>query len=244
MAGLNAIRWTSPWSWFPMGILLFGLVLQAALLFKTDPYVPKNFEDVLAGEVPLLLAPVIAVLRLPTWLCVVLAGFISHFVRLLWESFGVFLDRWVGRLVLILLGLLLPTLLLAVAHWAVLAAMSYVTIYLSPNGDTLGNTVLTLVMVHVLALVSMCLFITAPVPLTLEIMPTPIRKIPALIESFLEADGKPAANSVGRTFSLYGSLVLAVPLAALLPGGSSLGAFSFTYIFIIVVALGIYLFNK
>lgn len=232
VASLTAIKLTSPWTWFPMGLLLLGLFLHVALLFKTDPYIPNNFEDVLADKGLLIEA-----VRLPIWLCNVMGGFIKHFLRLLRDSVGVFFERWVGRLILILLGLTLPTILLALAHWAILEAMSYIIVYLSPNGNTLGNAVLTLVVVHALVLLGLCLFVISPPLLKLEITPTASSRIRAVMESFWRVDWRPAANSVGRSFSLYGSLVLAVPLAAILPGRSSLGAFSITYSLIIAIFL-------
>src|SRR5579872_3589580 len=77
MTLLAAITLTSPVSWFPLGLLLIGLTLFAAVRFKDDPYLPKGYADVLPLKLPPLINELFSALRLPTWLCTVIFGFVA-----------------------------------------------------------------------------------------------------------------------------------------------------------------------
>ena len=77
---LQAFRRTSPWSLLPSGLLLLGLCLYAAARLQTDPYHVVNYSEVLVTERSAVMSVFLMGLRLPTWVCVVVGGFVLHFV--------------------------------------------------------------------------------------------------------------------------------------------------------------------
>lgn len=244
LAALRGIRLTSPVAWLPVGLLVLGLVTYAAVRFESDPYEPKSYADVLRGGGTGVLQVALEVVHLPLWLCIIIGGFVRHFARLLVDSFREFITIWCGRLSLIILGLVLPTMVLMLAHWSAFGAISLIVSYLSVQGSPAPDILLTFLMIHGLAVVSLCLFTVCPAPLALEIRSLPASDLRDYVSEFLSEHGYPAANAVGRTFCLYGSLIIAVPLAALLPGGSSLGVFSVSYGAMLVAFVVWYLINE
>jgi hypothetical protein len=224
--------------------LVLGLVIYTAVRFESDPYEPKSYADVLSGAGTGILQVVLEIVHLPLWLCIIIGGFVRHFARLLVDSFAEFVTIWCGRISLIILGLVLPTLLLMLAHWSAFGAVSQIASYLSSQGSPAQDILLTFLTIHGLAVTSLCLFTVCIAPLALEVRSIPASDLRDYVSEFLSEHGYPAANAVGRTFCLYGSLIIAVPLATVLPGGSSLGVFSVSYGAMLVAFVVWYLLNE
>jgi hypothetical protein len=241
---LQSIRLTSPVTWLPVGLLVLGLVVYAALRFEADPYEPKSYAEVLGGSDNGLVQILLEIVHLPLWLCIIIGGFARHFARLLVDSFGAFVTIWFGRMLLIALGFVLPTLLLMLAHWSTFGAISLIADHLSAQGASAQEMLVAYLAVHGLAIVSLCLFTICPAPLALEVRSISAQDLPGYLSQFLSEHGYPAANAVGRTFCLYGSLIIAVPVATLLPGGPSLGVFSVSYGAMLVAFVVWYLLNE
>ena len=244
LAALRQLKLFSPWSWFPVGLLFLGLGLYASLRFQSDPYTPKNFGEVLKVKLPELLDLLFNALRLPTWVMVVIFGFLVHFVKQLWLSFRQFIEYWMGRFVLILCALVAPTALIMAAHFSVIAVSAQIEAYLPNPPADLSATVVTVLQVHALILLSLCLYIVSTIPLALPIEPVSITKVSQMIRSFSRSDGYPAANAVGRAYSLFGLLIIAVPIASLVPGAPRIGAFALAYFALMAAAFAWYLYKR
>jgi hypothetical protein len=141
-------------------------------------------------------------------------------------------------------GLLLPTALMLVAHFSVFHIVGAIADYLIQPSGPFENSILIVLTVNLLAIISLCLYIVSTVPLALEICPTRIVDIPILIREYTVRDGLPAANSVGQSYSLFGILIIAVPIAVLFPGAPAVGPFFFAYVGLITVALVYYLVHR
>lgn len=233
----------SLWNWLPLGVFLFGIALFAAIRFQDDPYKPRTYAEVLPTKLPPVMNELAAMVRLPAWLCIVILGFVVHFVQQAWISFRDFLSVWVGRMILILLSLVFPTALITLAHFIFLWASQGISEYLSGKVESAGDRIFLIVGVHCFTLVALCLYVVAVVALALEIMPVPVKQVLGMIKSFVFQTGFPAANAVGRSFSLFGILFIAIPIGSLLPGSHGFGAFSITYAGIVFGA-AIYLASK
>jgi len=229
-------RRISLWNWLPPGLLLFGLVFFAALRFKDDPYRPRNYQEVLTLNLPPVLNELVAALRLPVWLCVVVLGFVIHFVKQVWLSFVDFFDEWLGRTSLIFLALVVPTVLICLAHYTILKSAEAIAGYLSGEVAARTAKIVLLLTVHIYILAGMCLYLIAAVACALEIVRLPLRQVGKTVKGFIVHTGLPAGNAVGRSFSLYGILFLAVPIASILPGGPGIGLFSIVYGAILLLA--------
>jgi hypothetical protein len=255
LAFLSVLRATSPISWAPLGVLLFGLALFAAIRFEDDPYVPRSYSDVLPLKLPPVLNELWATLRVPTWIAAIIFGFVMHFVKQLWLSFRKFLIYWIGRLALILLALIVPCILMIAAHSLVIMSGRFLIGYVSEGasvspGSTHGaieiltsipGQLTTFVAVNFSLIISLCVYIASVVPLGLEVFPIPFSRVPLAVQRYERLHGFPAANAIGRSYSLYGIIILAIPIATCLPGGGSFGVFSVSYIVLIGAAFIYYL---
>lgn len=233
---LRFIRLGSPVSWIPIGFLLLGLFLFAMIRFSDDPYVASDYSNVLpvSSEVPFV-NEIVAGIRLPVWLVVVILGFVKHFVRLTWESLRDFLRTWLGRLVLILVGLVVPVLAFASGHAAVYLALSRVGRHLDLETATYFSGLTTVIIVHLLFIAGLALFVVGVGPMALPIEGNSIDGAMESVREHLRSEGFSAAQAVGKAFVLFGLVIIAVPIAALLPGGAGWGSFATCYTLVLTL---------
>lgn len=238
---LRLIRLASPIAWTPLGLVLLGLTLYSLIRFSRNPYVARDYREILPfdNEIPVL-SELIAAVRLPIWLVVVIIGFVKHFVALTWESLKDFAQLWLGRLVLIGVGLVLPTATLVLGHAAIFRALSRVGLYLADQDRWWLGTALTVILVHSLFLLGLALFVACVAPMAVRIQAISLGETIETLRVYFLEEGLPAAQAVGKAFVLFGLVIIAVPMAALLPGGASWGAFSALYAAIVLVLVATY----
>lgn len=220
---------TSPWAWLPIGPFLFGLVLCASLRIRYDPYSAPDYARVLPIDVPTVFIPLVHTIRLPVWIAIVIGGFVAHFGKHIWMSICSFADRWLGRLVLMMAGLVLPTVSISAGHFMILIAMDLVKDHvMNIRGDLKGD-IGDFLAIHVSILFGLCLYFVGVIPLALEVKPIDIRNVFGLMGNTATHVGLPAAFALGKSFAPYGFMVIAVPVGALIPGGARPGLFSAIY---------------
>jgi len=242
---IRGIRHTSPVYWGPSWMLLLGVVILAGLRLKTDPYVPPEFRTIL---------PIIStnqfiqipanIVRYPVWIVVMVLGFVKHFVKQVLLSLHVFIDRWVGRLVLIAIGVLAPTLALGGANWMVLEMCSRVHSRLSGEAPAWITDTWRLTVIHILMLAGLCLFSFGCACLGLRIGSYRVRDAIEIIRHEWACRIWPAAETMGKAFCLYGFLVVAVPVAALMPGPPAAGRLSGFYLTILISLFAYQVFSQ
>lgn len=213
-----------------IALILVGLFLDAAALFAGDPYSPPTPEDVMplsgSGWVDALLL----FARWPLWILVIILGFLVAFIQHLLTSSAVTLERWAAQLYYGLLSLVGGPLVFGIGHWiawtAILLAYSHVQ-GLRPGA---WEALAVFAGVHMTALLALSIYAAAPVLIGMRwTSGVVLRDLIADTKAGFSSVGKPAAVSVGRAFSMVGVVVVAVPLASLLPGNPKFGAFSWLY---------------
>jgi hypothetical protein len=228
---LEVIRLSSPVAWFPIGLIVLGISLFVIIGLKEDPYVARDYDDVLSIEavpsVDLLLAGV----RLPLWIAVVIIEFVKHILMLAGRHLRVFFGGWFGRLGLILFGLVLPLVAMVLGHFLIYRAMELVA---PITGDGTGyvhvaRRFFEAVLVHVAVLIALTSFVVSVAPIAIRVESPNIATIKDHIQRYLRSKGFEAAQAVGKAFVLYGLVILAVPVAALIPKGAGWGVFSTLY---------------
>jgi hypothetical protein len=240
---LEAVRLTSPFAWFPAGIFVIGLTFFVVLRFADFPYHPPDFDEIFAGLYRPIVNEVVAAIRIPIWLIAIIIGFLVHFVGLLVQSFLEFTDKWLGRLLLAVTAIVLPTVALLIGHGAFFQAMVRISQNLA--GDSpLGKSIWLFLSVHFLVLFGLLLYVIAAAPIGLEVLSAPIREAPHYIRQHFLAEGYFAAQATGKAFALYGIIFLAVPLACLLPGGTTWGIFSTAYASTVATLALIYILRR
>ena len=224
---ISAIAFTSPLVWLPSGILALGLGLFAALRFRDDPYRAIDFNSIIS---PIGMAPFVAIplftIRLPIWILIIVLGFIAHFIKQFVLSFAEFFMRWLSRLILIILGLLLPTAAICAAHYAVFVADCLIRDYVLFTDHAMWGGLIAFLKIHGLILAALCLYCISVLFAAVEIEPVSIELVARKAKMYLINAGLPAMEAVGKSFALYGVLVLAIPVGLLIPGGTSFGLFS------------------
>jgi hypothetical protein len=241
---LRLVRLTSPVTWLPSGILIVGIIFFAVSRFADLPYEATDFKNVLPAKLPPVVSEIVAAIRIPLWLVVVIIGFLGHFVTLLWQSLLEFGDKWLGRFALVCIALVTPVILLVVGHLSFLRAMSIVSINLSHGSGGLWAAAAMIMAVHSLILLALFLYVLATASPGLDILPIPIRMVPSVLIDYLVREGFPAAQATGKAFALYGIVFLAVPLASLLPGGAGWGTFSSCYTVLVILVASFYLSGR
>lgn len=241
---LEAVQLSSPTAWVPVGFIFLGGALFAMARFSNQPYHPVDYDEVLGwSDAPHFVAPLVAVVRLPAWLTVVILGFVSHFVRLAWESMADFFRGWLGRLVLVGCGLVVPVVALLGGHIAVIEAMRLVGEHLATAEPHWGSSGLTFLGVHVWLITGLALYVVAVAPMTLPISPMSIQDAFVLVRRHFDDEGYPAAEAVGKAFVMFGLVIVAVPIASLLPGMRR-GVFSLFYALLIVALVVSFVVGK
>jgi hypothetical protein len=242
---LEMIRLTSPMMWLPSGLLVMGLIFFAVLRFADYPYHAVDYKTVLPSKLPPGLNEVLAAIRVPVWLVVVIIGFLIHFVMLLRQVLIDFGDEWLGRFLLVLSALAFPVAILVFGHTSFFWATEQIHANLSGSAGSFWLSLLLLLTIHLLVLLGLFLYVVASAPLGMNVFPISTSWVGFYIKGYLRNEGFPAAQAIGKAFALYGIVFLAIPLATLLPGGSSWGIFSSTYTLMIIgVSVGYVLKEK
>jgi hypothetical protein len=236
---IELIRLTSPFFVFPLGLWALGLFLYAALKLRQDPYVvPHLHEIVLRFQTSATMRLLGATFGIPIWLLLIIFGFLYHLIRKLFESFGSFLKTWLGRLCLMIVSLLVPTLLLLAGHSLTWYVVSLIAHYLqSVSSQTFPMSIMYLILVHVLALFALSLYIASVAFLSTEITPCTLREALSRLRAHRRLNGGPAMDATGRAYVLHGTLIIAIPAGSALPGSYTLGTFSAAYIVLCVILL-------
>ncbi len=237
LMALSLIGLTSPWHWFPVGLLGVGLVMHAALRFQEDRYIPKSYDQILVGTPPRLIATFVAALRVPIWICVVIIEFIAHFLKQLWISVVAFLDIWLARLTLITTAFVLPACLMMAGHASAFSAMNRLNQHLAQSTAEPLAGLWVFFIVHSLIILSLCAYVFATPLLALEVIPVSLYETPHVIWEYTRGSSLRGAGALGRSFSLFGIVCIAVPAASLLPGGPSAGIFSLMYIGMMILVV-------
>ena len=237
------IKKSSIFSYLPLGLLFFGLLIIVSFKFKDDPYVPKSMEEVLAFEKRSIFTNFLLAIRLPIWIMLVIIGFIIHFLKLLWLSTKQFGDFYIARLVFIVIGLVFAPVILFWGHSIFLNALKHVSTYSNFNYSSFFNGFKYFIIINVLVIVSLCLYVISIPPLAARYRGQNLASLISSIKDELFIYGKSASNAVGHTFSLFGIIILLIPITDLLPGGPDFGIFSTLYSAIILTCLAIYLIN-
>lgn len=236
--GLKLVTLASPTTWFPTGLLVFGIAMLAAFRLRDDPYHPLDFDEVLPAGSPGITAALLATLRLPTWIATIIIGFLVHFMGQIWWSLKLFLDEWLGRMMLLVFALVLPVAGMTTGHWCYWNVAGTVAEYLGEPRHYFLSSVAAFISVHAFALAALSLYAFSIGPLLLRIRPaTPAQALGAIL-AYASRDILLTMNAVGRVFSLFGVLFIALPVAALLPGSLRFGPFSTAYSALVVLALG------
>lgn len=235
---VTLIRFTSPLHWIPAFAFVFGLTVLAAIRFTESPYQPQSLSGASDFARRPVLERILLPIRLPVWLLAIILGFIAHFAKLLWSSFRLFLDAWLGRLALIIVGLLTPMATMTYGHLLFLVSTYDVESHLSMAPAPFVVNVARFLSVHFFMLLSLCLYALATGFQTLRIFSISAKEAISEIRKEIGEGGIAAVNAVGKTFALYGILSFAIPLSALLPSGASWGFFSSTYSVVLGAVLG------
>jgi hypothetical protein len=88
--------------------------------------------------------------------------------------------------------------------------------------------------IHLLALIALCLYSLGSACMAITVGSC---RLASALEQIRDECGTkvwPAAEAIGKAFCLYGILVIAVPLASLMPGSPSLGHISWLYLALVV----------
>jgi hypothetical protein len=94
---------------------------------------------------------------------------------------------------------------------------------------------------HLLILWALFMYVVSLAPLGIDVFPVSARKAISYVSEYLHEEGFVVAEAVGKAFALYGIIFIAVPVAALLPGGGGWGIFSLCYLGIICIFALFYL---
>lgn len=222
------IRATSPWSFLPPSLILLGLTLFVGIRFRSDDYESKKYINVLAmTRGPIVVKAVIHLVRLPTWLCILFGGILIYFIKQVAWSLREFIPTYFGRLLLISTSLILPLLLMVAAHSIVLTAVMRIHNYLTSGNPTWWEACRLFFYLHLLMLISFCLFVVSVIPLPLKVASVSVKEAWAMIRQARFTDGVLAAEALGKGCCLYGFVALAVPIASGFRG--AFGPFSFIY---------------
>jgi hypothetical protein len=136
-------------------------------------------------------------------------------------------------LILVLVAVVVPVAVFLCAHYLFLRSMHLVSTNLSHTSGRVDGLAL-LVSVHAMVLLALALYVVAVAPLALASVPNSVSEAWPEIKGYFDREGYLVAHAVGKSFLIYGIVPLAVPLAALLPHGTGWGAFSITYVLLII----------
>ena len=142
---------------------------------------------------------------------------------------------------LIVVGLVMPLVMLSVAHLIVSMVAKNITGYLTSDETAWVPFSYIFLRIHLLTLLILCLIIISVLPLAIELSPVPVKRAWQLIRIAFTDHGGPAANALGESFSLFGVLVFAIPVGTLLHGTGGFGQFSISYSGVIAVSMIYYI---
>lgn len=235
---LTLITLTSPTAWFPSGIILLGVITLVAIRFAADPYRPRDFDEILSEPSSDAVAVLFNILRFPTWMVMIILGFLAHFAKHLWLALGFFMNDYLGRFLFLIFTIVLPILGLSLSHWCCWIVADTVRDYLGTANHSIPATVAVFLAIHTFALTALSLYAVSAGPLLMRIEPGFLKLAAHAVLAYASHEVLLAANAIGRVFSLFGILFVALPVAALLPGSPRFGPFSITYSVIVILALG------
>ena len=153
-------------------------------------------------------------------------GFVIHFTKQIWVSFRIIIEEWAGRLILLFLGLLLPTGVLTVAHTLTWYFSSLLACYLSVSeGMRVADQLLTALEISVIALLAISVYVISCIAFLIPVRPIHVRNVLNAVSLYFQKEGSLAAHAIVRAYSLFGMLIIAIPIVALLPGSNKPGVF-------------------
>jgi hypothetical protein len=238
---LHVIRLTSPVVWLPSGVFAVGIIIFAVFLFGDFPYKAADFKDVLPIDLPPVISEIASMIRIPIWLLAIIFGFLGHFTKLIGKALLWFGDRWLGRFILSTMGLVVPILTLIAGHHAIFCAMASISASISARSGSMWGSLAVFLVAHLLILWALFMYVVSLAPLGIDVFPVSARKAISYVSEYLHEEGFVVAEAVGKAFALYGIIFIAVPVAALLPGGGGWGIFSLCYLGIICIFALFYL---
>lgn len=237
-AGLELVTLSSLTAWFPVSLLALGIAMLAAFRLKDDPYRPLEFDEILPARSSGIATALLATLRLPTWIATIIIGFLVHFMNHIWWSLKLFLSEWLGRMLLLVFAVVLPVAGLTAGHWCYWQVAATVADYLGEPRHELPTFLAAFIAIHAFALAALSLYAVSIGPLLMRIKPSSPAQAFAAILAYASRDTLLALNAVGRVFSLFGVLFIALPVSSFLPGSPGFGPFSTAYLALVILALG------
>lgn len=232
---VGVVGGSSPLKLLPTGIFLIGILIYVSLEFKDDPYDPISVDEVLPIASSSIIGSLLMAIRIPVWILLIILGFIAHFIKLFLRSVAKFLDYLIARAVFLLVGAIAAPLLLFLGNYLLLYILDMLL-----GGQVQGmafQQVLTFFLINALLLVALYAFVVAIPLLAIRYRGESLKSFWTGLSEDIFKHGRPPFNAVGGSFSLFGILILAVPVASLLPGGPPFGVFSIIYTIVVGVIL-------
>jgi len=212
-----------------VGVVVFGILLNAAFLFKEDPYKPPTPGAVFQVDENSLVGLLLSVLRWPTWITIVVLGYSFHYMKLAVSAAADLIEHWIPQLFYCLVSLIGGLMVLVTAHLALLSAGHDIHLHIS-RVRHLGTSIGDVVSIHLYILAALSLYAVAPLLVGLRLRRSLTgRSFLSEVKTYVRDEGYPSCVSVGRGFSVLGVLLVALPIATIAPGGVRFGLISFLY---------------